>query len=351
MSAGARSLVAWGALLAALCAAPLLVSSGRWVEFLELTLFAAVLGQGWNILGGYGGQYSFGHALFFGTGAYVQALMQVDHGWSPWAAMWLALAAAVAVGAFFGYLSFRYGLRGSYFALITLAFAEMFRVLASSLIGITEGGRGVPLALNQDPDKAIETFQFTFADPFLRANGYYYTILVIAAFCFAATWAMQRSRFGAQLAAVRENEDAAEALGISAFRTKLGAICLSAAITASAGIYYVQKFLFVDPNIAYGPGKSVEALFAAIIGGLGTVLGPLLGAAFIHGVGEVTKSLIGWLWTDRPGLDLILFGVILILFLAFMPRGLMGLVELAWHRLAPRLGLKARPGPKGAGDA
>jgi len=335
---GMLNAAGWALLVVVLALVPVVLESGRWIEFVELILFAAVLGQGWNILGGYGGQYSFGHALFFGTGAYVQALMQFDHGWSPWAAMWLALAAAVAVGAFFGYLSFRYGLRGSYFALITLAFAEMFRVLAASLIEITEGGRGVALDLNQDPERVFETWQFTFADPFLRASGYYYSILVIAVICFAATWWMQRSRFGVQLVAVRENEDAAEALGISAFRVKLGAVCMSAAITASAGIYYVQKYLFIEPNIAYGPGKSVEALFAAIIGGLGTVLGPLVGAAFIHTVGELTKDVIGALWQDRPGLDLILFGVILILFLGFMPRGLMGLIEAAWRRIRRHAG-------------
>ena len=135
-----------------------------------------------------------------------------------------------------------------------------------------------------------------------------------------------------QLIAVRENEDAAAALGIDAFRVKMGAICLSAAVTAGAGIYYVQKFLFVDPGIAYGPSKSVEALFAPIIGGLGTVLGPLVGAFFIHGVGEVAKEAIGLVWQDRPGLDLILFGVILVLVLGFAPRGIVGVLDWAWRR-------------------
>lgn len=337
------SLIGWAILFAALTLGPLAISSGRWISFLELILFAAVLGQGWNVLGGYGGQYSFGHALFFGTGAYLQALLQFDHGWSPWAALWVAILGAVVVGAFFGYLCFRYGLRGSYFALVTLAFAEAFRVLANSLIFITEGGRGVQLDLNQDPEKAIALFQFTFANDFLKAYGNYYTILIILVLAYVATWVMARSRFGAQLVAVRENEDAAEALGIDAFRVKMGAICMSAAITAAAGVYYTQKYLFVDPNIAYGPGKSIEALVAAIIGGLGTVLGPLVGAAFVHGVGEAAKELITLVWEDRPGLDLILYGVILILVLAFLPKGLVGLMEAAWRRLAGALsGAKER---------
>lgn len=324
----------WTVLLTLLVLAPLAITSGRWIEFMELTLFVAVLGQGWNILGGFGGQYSFGHALFFGTGAYIQALLQFKLGWSPWATLWLAIAGGVLVGAFVGYLSFRYGLRGSYFALITLAFAEAFHVLSRSLVAVTEGGRGVALDLNLDPERALATFQFNFGGDFLKAYGFYYTILVILMLAYAATWWMEHTRFGAQLVAVRENEDAAEALGIDAFRVKLGAICMSAAITAAAGVYYTQKYLFIDPGIAYGPTKSVEALFAPIIGGLGTVLGPLVGALFLHGLGEFAKETIGLVWEDRPGLDLILFGVVLILVLAFLPRGLVGLLELAWRRLS-----------------
>ncbi len=334
MNGFAKSHLGWLLLAAALLAVPVFVKSGRWIEFIELTLFVAVLGQGWNILGGYGGQYSFGHALFFGTGAYIQALLQFKYGVSPWIAMWFAVSGGVLVGLFVGYLSFRYGLRGSYFALITLAFAEAFHVVARSFISITEGGRGVQLALNRDPDQAIALFQFTFADPFLKSYGYYYVILALLMIAYGATWWMERSRFGAQLVALRENEDAAEALGINTFRTKMAAICMSAAITSSSGIYYVQKFLFVDPAIAYGPTKSVEALFAPIIGGLGTVLGPLVGSVFIHGLSEVTREAIDAVWGARPGVDLILFGIILVLVLGFAPKGLVGLAEAAWRRVA-----------------
>jgi len=138
----------WLLLLAAFAAVPLFVRSGHWIEFIELTLFVAVMGQGWNILGGFGGQYSFGHALFFGTAAYIQALLQFRYGLNPWVTMWFALMGAVLVASFVGFLSFRYGLRGSYFALITLAVAEAFHVLSRSFIGLTEGGRGVQLDLN-----------------------------------------------------------------------------------------------------------------------------------------------------------------------------------------------------------
>lgn len=326
-------LMGWILLLVALAALPLFIRSARWIDFFEVTLFVAVLGQGWNILAGYGGQYSFGHALFFGSGAYIQAILQVKFGISPWIAMWFAISGAVLVASFVGYLSFRYGLRGSYFALSTLAFAEAFLVLSRSFKSITEGGNGIQVALNQDPKQAIETFQFNFAGPFLSEYGYYYTILIILVLAYAITLWMERSRFGAQLVAVRENEDAAKALGINAFRVKMGAICLSAGITAACGVYYVQKFLFIEPGIAFGPAKSVEALFAPIIGGLGTVLGPLLGSLFIHSVGEMAKATIGQALGGRPGVDLILFGSILILVLAFLPRGLVGLLEVVWKRL------------------
>jgi branched-chain amino acid transport system permease protein len=312
---------------------PLFVTSGRWIEFLELTLFVAVLGQGWNILAGFGGQYSFGHAVFFGTGAYIQALLQFKLGWNPWITLWFAVSGTTLVAAAIGYLSFRYGLRGSYFALVTLAFAEAFHVLARSLSSITEGGRGVQLKLNQDPSQAIIEFQFNFAGPFLKIYGFYYTIFIILLITYAATWLMVGSRFGAQLIAVRENEEAAMALGIDAFRVKMKAICLSGAVTASAGVYYVQKFLYIEPGIAYGPAKSVEALFAPIVGGLGTIVGPLLGSFFIHGVGEVAKEVIARFVGNRPGVDLIFFGMILILVLAFLPRGLYGLFELLWKRI------------------
>ena len=211
----------WTIVLICLFSVPVFITSGRWIEFLELTLFVAVLGQGWNILGGYGGQYSFGNAVFFGTGAYIQALLQYKFGISPWISLWFAISGTALVGTLIGYLSFRYGLRGSYFALITLAFAEAFHVLSRSFASITEGGRGVQLALNQDPELAISTFQFNFAGDFLRAYGFYYTILLILLIAYGITWWMEHSRFGAQLVAVRENEEAAEALGINAFRVKL----------------------------------------------------------------------------------------------------------------------------------
>jgi branched-chain amino acid transport system permease protein len=313
----------WLAGLAVMLALPLVVTSGFWMDFVILTLFIAVLGQGWNILGGYGGQFSFGHAVFFGVGAYAQAILQVKFGWNPWLAILPAIGTGMAVGAFIGYLSFRYGLRGSYFALITLAFAEAFRVLATT-IEITEGGQGIYLKLNRDPERAVAMVQFE------SAAGYYYAILGLTVVSVLVAWWIERSRFGAQLVAVRENEDAAEALGIDAFAVKMRAICISGALTASAGVFYVQKFLLMDPVIAFGPGKSIEALVAPIIGGMGTIFGPILGSIVLHGAGELTKVFTTAAGIDRPGLDLVFYGVLLVLMLAFLPNGLMGLLRRRW---------------------
>ena len=326
MSRDIRHFLIGGVALIAAAFVPVFVTSGYWLDFLVLTMFIAVLGQGWNILGGYGGQFSFGHAVFFGTGAYIQVILQAKYGWSPWLAIPPAILGGVVVGTLIGFLSFRYGLRGSYFALVTLAFAEAFRVIATS-VDITDGGQGLYLALNRDPDQAIAMLQF------VDVAGYYYFALVLTGISLAVAWGIERSRFGAQLVAVREDEDAAEALGINAFAVKMRAICISGALTATTGVLYVQKFLLIDPLIAYGPTKSVEALVAAIIGGMGTVLGPLVGSAVLHTIGELTKELTVAIGYNQPGLDLIIYGVLLVLMLAFMPYGLVGLFRAVARRL------------------
>ena len=293
-----------------LAAVPLVTSSNVVLNFLVVALLIALVGQGWNVLGGYGGQYSFGHSAFFGTGAYATAILQVRYGVNAWAGLAIGIAAGALVGAVIGALSFRSGLKGSYFALVTLAFAEVLRILAS-VAPITGAGVGTLIKLDLRP----EAFQFQSRAPF------YWIILALVAVSLIVVKMIEASRFGAWLVAVRENEDAARALGVDATLVKLGAITISAAITAAAGCFYAQYFLFVDSGIAYGPWISVEALLAPIIGGIGTVLGPLLGALVIRTLGEVTKLVTG----DAPGLDLVIYGGVLILVVAFAPRGIAGL--------------------------
>jgi branched-chain amino acid transport system permease protein len=300
--------------VALLACVPLLTTSNVVLNFLVVALLVALVGQGWNILGGYGGQYSFGHAAFFGTGAYVTGVLQLKYGVNAWAGLVVGIAAGAAVGAFIGAVSFRSGLRGSYFALVTLAFAEVLRIIAS-VAPITGAGVGTLIKL----DLRWEAFQFQSRVPF------YWIILAFVAISLLIVKRLETTRFGAYLVAVRESEDAAKAAGVDVVRVKLLAMTLSAALTAAGGCFYAQYFLFLDAGIAYGTWISVEALLAPIIGGIGTVYGPLLGALVVRSLGEVTKMVTG----HAPGLDLVIYGCVLVLVVAFAPRGIVGLLESA----------------------
>ena len=290
---------------------PMVTTSNVVLNFLIATLLIALVGQGWNLLGGYGGQYSFGHAAFFGTAAYTTAILQVQYGINAWLGLFGGIFAGSLVGAVIGVLCFRSGLRGSYFSLVTLAFAEVLRIV-SSVTPITGAGVGTLIKLDLRP----EAFQFQNRAPF------YWIVLTLVALSLVTVRAVENSRFGAYLVAIRENEDAASALGINTFAVKLAAITLSAAITASAGCFYAQYFLFVDATIAYGPWISIDALLAPIVGGAGTLFASLLGALVIKTLGEATKLLT----SDAPGLDLAIYGLVLIAVVGLAPRGIAGLL-------------------------
>ena len=322
MRAQAKSLLPILVALALLAAVPLVTGSNVVLNFLAFALLIALVGQGWNLLGGYGGQYSFGHAAFFGTGAYMTAVLQMRYGLNAWPAVALGILAGAALGAVIGALVFRSGLRGSYFALVTLAFAEVLRIVAS-VAPVTGAGVGTLIKL----DLRWQALQFQSRVPF------YYVILALVAVSLILVHAVERSRFGAWLVAVRENEDAAAALGVDATLVKIGAMTLSAALAAAGGCFYAQYYLFIDAGIAYGPWISIEALLAPIVGGVGTVFGPLLGALVVKSLGEATKLLAG----DAPGLDLVIYGSVLVLVIAFAPRGIAGLLaDLRRWLLRPR---------------
>ena len=290
-------------------AVPLVVHSNVVLNFLVVALMIALAGQGWNILGGYGGQYSFGHAAFFGTGAYVTAILQVRYGVNAWAGFAAGITAGALAGAVIGALTFRSGLRGSYFALVTLAFAEVLRIVAS-VAPITGAGVGTLIKL----DLRAQAFQFQ------SRAVFYWIVLALVALSLVIAKLIERSRFGVWLIAVRENEEAAQALGVDAAMVKSAAMVISGAITAAAGCFYAQYFLFVDTGIAYGTWISIEALLTPIIGGVGTVFGPLVGALVVRALGEGAQLVTG----DAPGLDLVVYGAVLVLVIAFTPRGLIG---------------------------
>ena len=304
--------------VAVLATVPLLTVSTVVLNFLVVALLITLVGQGWNVLAGYGGQYSFGHAAFFGTGAYVTAIVQMRYGVNAWIAFVLGIAGGALVGAAIGALAFRSGLKGSYFALVTLAFAEVLRILAS-VAPITGAGVGILIALDLRP----QAFQFQSRVPF------YWIVLALVAIALLIVRLIERSRFGAWLVAVRENEDAARAVGVDTARVKIAAMTISAAITAAGGGFYAQYFLFIDSGIAYGPWISIEALLAPIVGGIGTVFGPLLGALVVKTLGEIAKLVTG----GAPGLDLVIYGSVLILVVAFAPQGIAGLLTQLRLRL------------------
>ena len=299
-------------LVAAACALalPLVIHSDFWVGFAITVLLSTLTGAAWNILGGYGGQVSFGHAAFFGAGAYTAALLGMKLGVNAWLAFAAAGLAAGVIGLVIGYLSFRYGLRGSYFALVTLAFAEVLRI-AMGAADFSGGGVGLYVPLH------VGAANLQFASK----TGYYYLALALGAGAIYIGWQLERSRLGAWLVAIRENEDAARALGVDTLACKLRAIALSAVLTGFGGAFYADYYLYLDPGLVFGPHISVEVLLAPIIGGVGTVWGPFVGAFALQAASELGRRLMG----DAPGLSLVLYGVLLVLMVKFRPGGLIEL--------------------------
>jgi branched-chain amino acid transport system permease protein len=286
------------------------------VHILVLIVFFAFLGAAWNVLGGYAGQFSFGHAAFFGIGAYTSTLLLVKGGVSPWIGLLAGGVLAAAFGCFAGSLAFRYGLRGPYFALVTLAFAEMLRLIAVNWMDVG-GPMGILIPLPQGGD-SLARLQFREKLP------YYYVILALLLAVLGLTRWLERSRLGYTLTAIRENEDAAEASGVDTLAAKLWAMGISSFLTAVGGTFYAQYFSFIDPTLTFGVPVSVEILLRPIVGGPGTLFGPLLGSLVLTPLSEVTR----WLIRGRPGIDVMVYGAILVVVVTFLPRGLVG----AWPR-------------------
>ena len=309
MTFNAKNALLFGLAFLAAALAPVGISSKFYLDVLTLIFFTAYIGQSWNILGGYAGQFSFGGVMFFGTGAYTSSILLITFGIPPILGIFVAVLMGAFLGFLVGYLSFRSGLRGSYFALITLAFAELLRVLANS---VEFTGGGVGLFLTYAP--GLKNLQF------VSPTGFYYFSLFLLVISLAIALWLERSRFGAQLVAIRENEEAAEALGIDTLKCKLYAIMIVGGMGCAAGTFYAQKYLYIDAPISYSIALSVEMLLVSIVGGLGTVFGPLIGSVVLHVVNEVARHFI-----DTPGLSLIVYGVILIFIISYLPNGLVGL--------------------------
>jgi branched-chain amino acid transport system permease protein len=318
-------------LLAVALVFPFVLGSAFWVNFGVLALFYAFIGQSWNIAGGFAGQLSFGHVAFMGAGAYASTIMQMRFGWNPWLGLPVSALAGAAAGWLIATLSFRAGLKGSYFALITLAFAEVFRIVANS-VEITGGGLGMLIPMKQ----SAENFQFG------DRRYFYFIILALTVGSVAIAIWLKRSRFGARLAAIRENEDSAMALGINVFAEKVKVMMLSGAIAGMGGCFFAQYFLYIDPTIVFGTDKSVEMLLVSMIGGAGTIYGPLIGAVLLALVSEVTRALF-----TIQGLSLVLYGTLLVIIIAYLPNGLVALFARREKRQAGRLSTGKAAAKKG----
>ena len=285
-----------------------------------LVLLYAYMSTAWNILGGYAGQHSLGHSLFMGIGAYASTFLFTKIGLTPWVGMWIGAFLAGMAGWFVGYLCFRYGLKGPYFALVTIAIAEAMVSLTNNINAIG-GAMGLEVKW-QGNSPILMQFQ--------SKAGYYYIILVMTILAIWLVRWLSRQRFGYKLVAVRENEDAAEALGVDTLRTKIQASIISATLTALGGTFFAQYFTYINPRNVFGEGPSIQILLFAIVGGLGTVWGPAVGALVLVPIAELSR---GWLGGTFAGAHLLLYGTVMVLVMLFMPKGIVGLYESIRERL------------------
>lgn len=312
-----------GAGLAAIALAallPLFLQPHQIHVVIQVLMFA-YLAYCWNVLGGFAGQLSFGHPLFMAVGAYTSTLLLLKLGISPWLGMVVGAVLAAVLGVFVGFLSFRYGVKGTYFSLVTLAFMEIARIVALNT-EVVGGALGLYI-----PIKETNFLQLEFAE---KAH-YYYVMLAFVLLALAVTAWLQRSVTGQRLVAIRENEDAAQALGVNLLRYKLFATALSAALTAMGGTLYAQYVTFIDPNTLLNMNLAIEITIYAIVGGVGTLLGPLVGAALLVPIAELVRASLG---QSHAGAHLIVYGAVLMAVIMFAPDGLIGLFR---NRLLPWL--------------
>jgi branched-chain amino acid transport system permease protein len=314
------------AILAALAAAPHFAD--RYVlSVLTLIFYFAYVGQAWNLMMGYAGQLSLGHALYVGLGAYVSALLWVKFGVGPWLGIVPAITISAAFGAVIGWLGFRFGIEGVYFALLTIAFAEVTRI-AFDHFGFAGAAGG--LFIPYESARIGEWWN-------LRGGQtlFYYLALLLAAGATLLTAWLVRSRLGYRWLAVREDAQAAAALGIDVFRAKLAAVTISAAMTAVGGVFSAFYYNNLFPAQVFDISRSIEIIIAPIIGGLGTVFGPIVGAFILTPVGEALTHATEALGINLPGTKAVFYGLTLMVIMFVRPSGV-------WPWLARRLGLGAR---------
>lgn len=314
---------ALGLLLIALIALPLVLRSSFELRLMTVVFLYATLGHGWNILGGYAGQTSIGHGMFFGLGAYTSTLLLVNFDVNPWIGMVAGALVATIFGLLIGLPCFR--LRGHYFVIATLVVAEiLYQVFAAWPVVGSATGLSVPIR-----EAGLANFQFH-----RNKVPYYYIALAMLAAATALVWWMQRARLGYILQAIRDDEDAVRSLGLSPRRYKLIAMLISAAIVGACGVFYAQYVLFIDPPSVLGVGLSVTIALIAIFGGIGTVAGPIIGAAVLVPMSEYSRV---WFSGSGRNVDLLIYGFLIMVLSVYRPNGVISLLELpAVRRLLAR---------------
>lgn len=290
-----------------------------------LILFFAYTGQAWNVMMGFAGQLSLGHALYVGLGAYMSAGLFHHYGLGPWAGLWLALVVCVAAGAVIGFLAFRFGISGVYFALLTIAFAEFTRI-GFDHINWLGGPGGLFIKVSQRDSWDL-----------LNLRGppamFYYVILALTVAAFALCAWLLKSRAGYYWQAIRENEEAAQALGINTFRWKMAAVMLSAGMTSLSGVFFAFYYNNLFPEQIFHISRSIEIILGPIIGGIGTLFGPILGAIVLTVLGDGITELLAYFDWEFPGVKQVFYGVVLLLVIMWLPHGI-------WPTLAKKLGLR-----------
>ena len=297
------------ALLAALLAMPL-VADRYVVSVLIMIFYFAVVGQAWNLMMGFAGQLSLGHALYVGLGGYASALLWVKFGIGPWLGVFAAVAVAVLFGAVIGWLAFRFGIEGVYFALLTIAFAEFTR-LAFDHFDYAGASGGLFLRVSDDQWWNLRGGPLLF---------YYLGLLLAVAAVIVIAW-LKRTWLGYQWLAVREDQEAARSLGIDVFRAKMIAVAISSAMTAVAGVFstFYNNNLF--PSRVFDISRSIELILAPVVGGLGTVFGPVVGAFILTPLGEVLLALTDALGINAPGAKAVFYGLALMVIITLRPSG------------------------------
>lgn len=278
--------------------------------FILILLYATIAGA-WNILGGYGGQLSLGHAIFFGLGAYTSTILYLNYGVSPWLGFIIAAVISIIVGALIGWPAFR--LRGTYFTLTTIAFAEVIRHLTLYFKDLTNGAIGVNIKFEPSFTNLV----------FREYSAYYFLALVLFSISISIAFWVDKTKVGYYLKAIREDEDGAETLGINVTKYKMIAMAISAGMTGIAGVFYAQYMLFFEPTSVFNMNLSIEFALIAIIGGVGTVFGPVLGAFIIIPLNEILRST----FPSLNGMNYLIYGVVLILIVSFLPNGLLPLLK------------------------